>query len=63
MFKSSSQDNPIQLSLSKDKLIMNHKGTSTVILFDNLMHFTFFENPFHNIYSFEIQFINEKRLC
>ena len=58
----SSQDNQIKLSLSKNDLIMNHDKTSTTILLDSLMYFTFFENPFHNIYSFEIQFINKEKL-
>lgn len=58
----SSQDNQIKLSLSKNDLIMNHDKSSTTILLDSLMYFTFFENPFHNIYSFEIQFINKEKL-
>lgn len=58
----SSQDNQIKLSLSKNDLIMNHDKSSTIILLDSLMYFTFFENPFHNIYSFEIQFINKEKL-
>lgn len=62
MLKPSSQDNQIKLSLSKDDLVINHNNALTTILWYNLMHFTFFENPFYNIYSFEIQFINEKRL-
>lgn len=41
---------------------MNHDKSSITILWDSLMHFTFFENPFHNIYSFEIQFINKEKL-
>ena len=58
----SSQDNQIKLSLSKNDLIMNHDKSTTTILLDSLMYFTFFENPFHNIYSFEIQFINKEKL-
>lgn len=41
---------------------MNHDKSSITILLDSLMYFTFFENPFHNIYSFEIQFINKEKL-
>lgn len=63
MFKPQSpQDKQFKLSLSKDNLVISHNNTSTTILWDNLMHFTFFENPFHNIYSFEIQFLNKERL-
>ena len=63
MFKQPSpKDKQFKLSLSKDDLIMNHDKSSTTILLDSLMHFTFFENPFHNIYSFEIQFINKEKL-
>ena len=62
MFNPSSQDNPIKLLLSKDNLIMNYNKTSTVIFLDDLMHFTFFENQFHNKYSLEIQFIHEEKL-
>lgn len=62
MFKPSSQNKQFKLSLSKNDLVMNHDKSSTTILWDSLMHFTFFENPFHNIYSFEIQFINKEKL-
>lgn len=62
MFSPSLQDNQIKLSLSKNDLIINHDKSSTTILLDSLMCFTFFENPFHNIYSFEIQFINKEKL-
>lgn len=62
MFSPSLQDNQIKLSLSKNDLIINHDKSSTTILLDSLMYFTFFENPFHNIYSFEIQFINKEKL-
>lgn len=63
MFKPPSpQNKQFKLLLSKNDLIMNHDKSSTTILWDSLMHFTFFENPFHNIYSFEIQFINKEKL-
>lgn len=63
MFKPPSpQNKQFKLLLSKDNLVISHNNASTTILWDNLMHFTFFENPFHNIYSFEIQFLNKERL-
>ena len=45
MFKPPSlQNKQFKLSLSKNDLIMNHDKSSTTILWDSLMYFTFFEN-------------------
>ena len=63
MFKPPSpQNKQFKLLLSKNTLIMNYDKSSATILLDSLMYFTFFENPFHNICSFEIQFINKEKL-
>lgn len=63
MFKPPSpQNKQFKLLLSINTLIMNYDKLSATILWDSLMYFTFFENPFHNIYSFEIQFINKEKL-